>query len=1308
MYVFKRKSHSLTKRIISYLLTVILILGSIGISGFDVLAAGAPTALPATNIADNSFTANWSSMAGTNHYYLDVATDSNFINKVTGYDHKDMGTSTAETLTGLNSVANYFYRVKADTGIYSNTVYVQTPAKNGEYSAGVPATGGNEYSISTPAQLKALADNVNAGTSYDGVQFKLADNIDLAVYKTDSNGSGSTLGTGWMPIGISLSFAFKGKFDGNGYVVKNMYINRTSMDAVGLFGVFNGSTGEIKNLGVVDCDVTGAGRIGAIVGWAYDSGSSSVTISESFSTGSVKGNNNVGGIVGEAETKVFTVKNCYSSATIKGTATGKSAFGYGGIVGYVYGPAKTTSIINCYSTGAVEGPNFVGGIIGSVEVRNTTSNPATAVYIKNCVALNKSITSTFSGASTENTDGILTESSSTATTTSLQNRVVGGIWENIYDGAVDKAQYTVSYTDLYGLDTIPVKWNTNTGVSAKTQSIASPDGASITSADLTNNAHNWTNGSINDAAGTIAAGAVTYFDYTEAGGANSVWYYYQNKQVLPVLSRYLDNYQQVLVTPASLNTTVPYATNVYANSTAQSLSVGNTLTAAYTYNANGAGTESGSTFKWYRYDTDKGGAAAPIAGAATTTYTLTAADTGKYISFEVTPSNGSNPGSAVESERVGPIIDTANANLINLTLSSGVLSPDFAATTTAYSASVANSVSTIAVTPTVSDANATVTVNGNQVTSGAASGNINLNVGSNIITVLVTAQNGTTTKTYTVSVTRAAPQYTYTPPTQPNNITGRVIDTTDGKKVSDIQATVTQQSNGKQMISMDAKESVVLKQPDGTNSQFEDVSRITVTTETGSTVAVPSNGTLNIQDLDKGSTHKYNLTYDLGNGQKINIGSMNITIDASGNVDLTTTLIDPCGIISDEATGQVLEGVKVTLYYADTARNKASGKTPGTMVPLPGINGFKPNNNQNPQISDVSGAYGYMVFPNADYTIVAAKDGYLTYTSPTIPVEQDLVKWNFNMHVQGTARLYGETRVDTALALAKATYPNPVKNVILATAGNYPDALAGSVLAYQQKAPILLVGNTQADLDKILAYLKDNLDPNGTVFVLGGTAAVSDNVVEQVQAAGFKNFVRLGGFDRYETDVKIVDYLQVKEGTPVVIAYGENYPDALAVSSAAAINQYPILLAGKHGLADSVKTELKKLKPVKVYIIGGTGVISTDVENLIAGLTALDSKSIIRIGGFDRYETSLKVAQYFSFSGKNLCIATGQNFPDALAGSIYAATYNAPILLADGNLTDAEKEHIRNSTFLAATIFGGTGAVEESILNEVSGLMKKN
>ena len=121
------------------------------------------------------------------------------------------------------------------------------------------------------------------------------------------------------------------------------------------------------------------------------------------------------------------------------------------------------------------------------------------------------------------------------------------------------------------------------------------------------------------------------------------------------------------------------------------------------------------------------------------------------ILIEVTAQNGNPKPYAVLVNRLAA---SSNANLSALSLSSGTLSPTFAATITNYASSVANSVSSITLTPTVEDATATVTVNGIPTVSGQASSSIDLNEGLNTINIEVTAQNGITIKTYSIAVTR--------------------------------------------------------------------------------------------------------------------------------------------------------------------------------------------------------------------------------------------------------------------------------------------------------------------------------------------------------------------------------------------------------------------------------------------------------------------------------------------------------------------------------------------------------------------------
>jgi alpha-tubulin suppressor-like RCC1 family protein len=135
------------------------------------------------------------------------------------------------------------------------------------------------------------------------------------------------------------------------------------------------------------------------------------------------------------------------------------------------------------------------------------------------------------------------------------------------------------------------------------------------------------------------------------------------------------------------------------------------------------------------------GAISLSVGANTITVVVTAQDTTTTKTYTVT---------------VTRAVPSTDANLSNLTISSGTLTPAFASGTISYTDNVTNAVTSFTVTPTVNESHATIKVNTVTVASGAPSGAISLSVGANAITVVITAQDTTTTKTYTVTVTRAA------------------------------------------------------------------------------------------------------------------------------------------------------------------------------------------------------------------------------------------------------------------------------------------------------------------------------------------------------------------------------------------------------------------------------------------------------------------------------------------------------------------------------------------------------------------------
>ena len=265
---------------------------------------------------------------------------------------------------------------------------------------------GNKYHISSAEDLVALANFVKNGADTTGSIFMFDNDIDMSGV------------TGFEGIG-TLDNAFKGTVYGNGHVVKNMTIN-TSSSYQGLFGNINQAT--IKDLGVVDANVTGDSYIGILVGQAENSQISNVytsgtmtsngtwvgglvgyltdsTATNVYSTADVKGNDGVGGLIGCSDgsivEKAFATGKVTASAGIAGGLFGgmnnggtvKNSYAtgdvnaenvVGGLVGLI-GAKITITFDTVYSTGRVSGSENVGGFIGCI-IPDTTTNIKNAVY----------------------------------------------------------------------------------------------------------------------------------------------------------------------------------------------------------------------------------------------------------------------------------------------------------------------------------------------------------------------------------------------------------------------------------------------------------------------------------------------------------------------------------------------------------------------------------------------------------------------------------------------------------------------------------------------------------------------------------------------------------------------------------------------------------------------------------------------------------------------------------------------------------------------------------------------------------------
>lgn len=308
------------------------------------------------------------------------------------------------------------------------------------------------------------------------------------------------------------------------------------------------------------------------------------------------------------------------------------------------------------------------------------------------------------------------------------------------------------------------------------------------------------------------------------------------------------------------------------------------------------------------------------------------------------------------------------------------------------------------------------------------------------------------------------------------------------------------------------------------------------------------------------------------------------------------------------------------------------------------------------------------------------------------------------------ARYSGNDRFQTSKAISEQFNSGTVQDVIITSGNNFPDALSSSVLAKKLNAPILLVDSNVQGSSEALIYITQHLSKSGTVHIIGGTGVINSEFEDKLTQMGYANIDRIGGYDRYDTDVLIAQKLNVAKNTPVVIASGENFPDALSISSVASSNGWPILLVSSD-MAQEVKDFITNDQPSKVIIVGGTGVVPDSIKAQVASLVS--SAVITRLFGQDRFDTAGQIVSTYSMNPKNIYLASGMNFPDALAGSVLASVTGDPILLIDPSsggivppaieayLKQLAQKNIRPNI----VSFGGTAVVPEAVVQNVENIL---
>lgn len=294
---------------------------------------------------------------------------------------------------------------------------------------------------------------------------------------------------------------------------------------------------------------------------------------------------------------------------------------------------------------------------------------------------------------------------------------------------------------------------------------------------------------------------------------------------------------------------------------------------------------------------------------------------------------------------------------------------------------------------------------------------------------------------------------------------------------------------------------------------------------------------------------------------------------------------------------------------------------------------------------------------------------------------------------QRNGRLAGADRYATAVAVSKHAYSR-ADTVIVATGLDFPDSLSAAPLAAKLRAPLLLTqpGGLPAATRSEIQRLKPK-----TIIIVGGTGAVSSAVQRSLNGLAGK-VERISGKDRYATSVAVSKRGWTKTAPSAFIATGRDYADALAAGAAAGRLGVPVILVpGNASTAPAVlRSEITRLKPSRIYIAGGTGVVTSAMQKSIA-----NGRAVTRYAGADRYETSARISDgIFSGASRGTYLAYGLGFADALTGAAAAGVEGSPLLLARDTCIPttvyaASDRRNPNRTFL----LGGTGVLTNGVRN---------
>jgi putative cell wall-binding protein len=319
---------------------------------------------------------------------------------------------------------------------------------------------------------------------------------------------------------------------------------------------------------------------------------------------------------------------------------------------------------------------------------------------------------------------------------------------------------------------------------------------------------------------------------------------------------------------------------------------------------------------------------------------------------------------------------------------------------------------------------------------------------------------------------------------------------------------------------------------------------------------------------------------------------------------------------------------------------------------------------------------------------------YCIKTAPTLPCAS--LNATVTLHVTSSIeRIGGADRYAVSAGVSNGFAPGVI-GVVVASGEVFPDALSASAAAGAAGVPVLLVAHDT--IPSVIAAELTRLRPQ-YISLLGGINTIGAGVEAALHTYATTGTVtRIGGADRYAVSAAVSQ--SFGPSRPVAyIASGEVFPDALSGSAAAGTLGGPVLLVQKNSIPAVVATELARLAPAKIVVLGGTNTIADSVVTTLQGIAVTS-----RVAGADRFVVSANVSAgaFKPADTHTVFVASGEVFPDALSGAAGAIARHAPVLLVTKNAIPAavatELDRLNPTRIV---VLGGTNTISDAVYTQL-------